>query len=180
MTNIFLTGQIQIGKSTVLSKVIEMLQYNFQPQIGGFSTFHIPKNRDVFIRQFNAPPCSDDSHRIATWQHDCMASHPHIFDKFSSLLSTDLLQSDLIVLDELGFLEKDAELFKSAVFRCLASPTPCIGILRKANIPWQQPIYNNPDNLIIEVTMANRCGLPYEIYRKLAEQLIKNGKIPVK
>lgn len=179
MTNIFLTGQIQIGKSTVLSKVIEMLQFNFRPNIGGFCTFHISDNRNVFIRKFNDQPLPDNAHCVATWQRDRMASHPQVFERFGNLLAADIKNSDLIVLDELGFLEKDANIFKSAVFQALDCPVPCVGILRKADIPWQLPIYDNPDNLIIEVTMANRQGLPYEIYQKLANQLIANGKTPI-
>lgn len=179
MTNIFLTGQIQIGKSTVLRKVIEMLRFNFQVNIGGFCTFHVPENRHIFIRRFNEEPQTDDNHRAATWQHDRMMSHPQVFDRFGSLLTSDIAKADIIVLDELGFLEKDATAFTSAVFNCLASPVPCIGILRKANIPWHRPIYDNPDNRIMEVTMANRQGLPYEIYQNLAEQLIANGKTPL-
>lgn len=179
MTNIFLTGQIQIGKSTVLKKVIEMLRFNFAVNIGGICTFHVPENRHIFIRRFNDQPLSDYAHRAATWQHNHMMSHTEIFNQFGNLLTTDITNSDIIVLDELGFLEKEADAFTSAVFSCLASPIPCIGILRKAYIPWQRPIYDNPDNLIIEVTMANRQGLPYEIYQKLSEQLITNGQTPL-
>ena len=70
---------------------------------------------------------------------------------------------DIIIMDELGFLEKNSEPFKEKIFQCLNSQTPCIGILRKANIPWHAPIYADPNTKIIEVTLANRQGLPYEI-----------------
>lgn len=175
MNNIFLTGQVQIGKSTVLQKVIELLKFKYNPKFGGFCTYRLPTSRDVFIREFNNPNEPNENQKIATWKHNCMESHPDNFDNFSKELRLSATNADIIILDELGFLEKDANDFKQSVFDCLQNPKPCIGILRKASIPWQQPIYDDPNTLIIEVTLANRQGLPYEIINHL-DKLIQNKK----
>ena len=161
--NIFLTGQIQIGKSTALNKTLSMLQSRLNPNFGGFNTYHIAECRDVFMTEHGAPKINDTSRKIATWRHNCMEPHTEVFDKLGTEILRKSSQKDIIIMDELGFLERDAEIFKEQVFECLQSDIPCVGILRKANIPWHIPIYKDPNTKVIEVTLANRQGLPYEI-----------------
>ena len=161
--NIFLTGQIQVGKSTVLNKVLEMLKNRINPRFGGFQTYHVPDCRDVFITEYGTDKIADELHKIATWKHNCMEPHTDVFNKLGVEILTKAETKDIIIMDELGFLEKNSEPFKEKIFQCLNSQTPCIGILRKANIPWHAPIYADPNTKIIEVTLANRQGLPYEI-----------------
>lgn len=171
MTNIFLTGQIQIGKSTVLQKTLDMIKANTDCTFGGFRTYKIDKHRDVYIREYNEPEMPDLEHKIATWCHDKMDCHDEVLNSFSNTLLESAEKADIIVLDELGFLEKNSNSFKAAVFDCLNSGKPCVGILRKANIPWQKPIYDDPDTIIIEVTLANRNGIPYVIYEKIKQSI---------
>lgn len=165
--NIFLTGQIQIGKSTVLSKTLSLLEYNLKPKFGGFNTFHIKESRDVFIAEYGKNKIIDNTHKIATWKHNCMEPHNEIFNSLGVEFLKRAQTSDYIIMDELGFLEKEADDFKKMVFNCLSNHKYCIGILRKANIAWHEPIYKQKDTKIIEVTLANRQGLPYEIYNIL-------------
>lgn len=171
MTNIFLTGQIQIGKSTVLQKTLDIIKTNYNYRFGGFRTYKTNPNRDVYIREFNEPVQADNEHKIATWLHNKMESHNEVLNNFSQILLQSANNADIIVLDELGFLEKNAEDFKNAVFECLNGSKPCVGILRKADIPWQIPIYNDKNTIITEVTLANRNGLPYYIYEKLKNSI---------
>jgi nucleoside-triphosphatase len=167
--NIFLTGQIQIGKSTVLNKVLSLLEYKKAAKFGGFSTFHISECRDVFIAAFGEEKIIDDAHKIATWQNNCMQPHDDVFNQLGKNILQNSKSADFIIMDELGYLEKNAESFKQEVFQCLQSNIPCIGILRKANIAWHQPIYQDDNTKIIEVTSANRNGLPYEVYDLLTK-----------
>ena len=171
--NLFLTGSIQIGKSTVLKKALQALTAEQNLRLGGFYTFHIPNCRDVFIAEYGTEPVIDDAHRIATWQGNNMLPHDEVFNKLGVSLLEKAEQADWIIMDELGFLEKNAMEFQEKVLQCLREQTPCIGVLRKGPIVWQKPIYQMPDLKIFEVTLKNRETLPQKIF-----QLLQQSSLP--
>lgn len=167
--NLFLTGNIQIGKSTVLKKALQALTAETNLRLGGFYTFHIPDCRDVFMAEYGAEPIIDDAHRIATWQGNAMLPHEEVFNQLGVKLLTKAEWADWIIMDELGFLEKNATAFQEKVFQCLRGKTPCAGVLRKGIVPWQKPIYQIPDLKIFEVTLENRESLPTEFFHLLRQ-----------
>ena len=62
---------------------------------------------------------------------------------------------DVVVLDELGFLEKDALEFRSAVLEALRSPKPVWGVLRLGGGCWGDADLGR----IVTVTIRNRDRL---------------------
>ena len=106
---IFLTGAKSVGKSTVLKKVLKQ----FKGEYDGFFTkkqdMRIDFNNlaDETLFSFNF---DDDPDEIAKK-----------FDIYGVEQLLDAYDSDLIVMDELGFLERKAEKFKMAVMNIMKS-----------------------------------------------------------
>lgn len=68
--------------------------------------------------------------------------------------------AELVIMDELGALEKDALAFRRAVCRVLDSPTPVLGALHDKLSGWTADIAQRPDVRIITVTDETRDVLP--------------------
>jgi len=157
--HIFLTGERQIGKSTVISKVLKLL--NITP--GGFRTIGInyldDGSSDVVIFPANSTPSHGYivAHRTSTGY----SAFPEIFNEFGSFF---LKQSaDLILMDELGYMESTAEIFQHSVFETLDGTTPVLGVVRNKETPFLNAVRTRDDVLTLTVTENNRDYLPKKI-----------------
>lgn len=164
MNKIFLTGDIHIGKSTVVDNVISAYPGN----ITGFRTWfgadrELP-DRFLYI---------SDVHRTriqrAVRFEDGSAKETFTksFDEFGAGLIKASPETGLIIMDELGRLESRAEYFKAAVMKALQGKAPILGVLRQNAHGWLEEIRANPDILILEVTEENRNRMPEEILKLL-------------
>ncbi len=154
MHNLFLTGKIKIGKSTILENVLEMIDLS----IGGYITER--KIQDS-INTFTVRSLNDgiETHIIAnTGAIDKMKKVS--VDSFkiglTSILDNSLYNRDLIVLDELGFMENDINEFTSKVYEVLDSEKPVLGILKDYDCDFLNNIRNRDDVIIVEITEENR------------------------
>ena len=58
---------------------------------------------------------------------------------------------DLIIMDELGFLENEVVLFQQTVFACLDSEIPVVGALKLMSTPFLDAVRSRGDVVVIEV-----------------------------
>ena len=65
-------------------------------------------------------------------------------------------QSDLILMDELGFFEKEALKFQQKVFELLDGGTKVLGVIKKRSNPFLESIKKRENVMVIEVTLDNR------------------------
>ena len=79
---------------------------------------------------------------------------------------------ELIIMDELGYLESDAAAFKQAVFDVLSGDIPVLGVLRLGDVAWHREIKLNTKVKLIDVSEQNRDILP----EVLANLLQHTGK----
>lgn len=163
MKNIFLTGEIQIGKTTLLNKIIEMINLS----IGGFQVDRtIEQGENSSKKEFYITSLINgvDTYKIATItsENNCFNTTPYA-DAFNTAADKIILESlkcrDVIVLDELGFLESKAEKFQNAVFEALNSDKLVLGVIKPRPIPFLDKIRNRDDVIVIEVTKENRDKL---------------------
>jgi nucleoside-triphosphatase len=131
VNNIFFTGKKSIGKSYAVNKAIERLGVN----VSGFKTFKeqiISGNLSkVYICDVNRAKYFDMANCVALiYDEKAPAVLTETFNTFgvSCLQKSD---SQIIIMDELGFLEKDAIEFGKAVRNCIESDKPVLGALRK-------------------------------------------------
>lgn len=156
--NIFFTGPIQIGKSTVINKILE--RYS-RLKISGFRTQPIFENsvRKGFVLQ-----SFDGCEKI--FAHTDMES-PNVFDvyKFDSsvfetfgvdILKRSLKYSELIVMDEVGQMEKHAKAFGKMIAACLDSPINVLGAIQIRASWFSQIISQRFDTNLIVINKKNR------------------------
>lgn len=163
--HVFLTGEKQVGKSTLLAKVINDLA--IEPT--GFITcpYYI-ENRIKGHYMHSILPCEENDVPISI-RHRKDASLPILstFDEFGATILQKSRHRSWILMDELGVLEEEAEVFKAEVFACLDGESRVLGVLKKADTPFVSQIRRRNDCTILELTQTNRA----EVYNQLISML---------
>ncbi|MBQ8830296.1 MAG: hypothetical protein IJ017_01710 [Oscillospiraceae bacterium] len=72
-------------------------------------------------------------------------------------------KKDVIVLDELGRLERCSERFMNAVFEKLSGEKRVLGVIKPESNHFLDKIREMPNIVIIEVTEENRDSIPAKI-----------------
>jgi nucleoside-triphosphatase len=66
----------------------------------------------------------------------------------------------IAIIDELGKMELRSERFRDAVERLFEGPAPVIATVMRGRHPFTDALKQRPDVEVVEVTLANRDGLP--------------------
>ena len=70
----------------------------------------------------------------------------------------------LLLMDELGFLERCSPVFQRAVFTLLDGPAPVLGVLRRhEKSPFWGPVSRRADVRLLPLTVENRAEIPAEL-----------------
>jgi nucleoside-triphosphatase len=171
MKKIFFTGEKGIGKSTLLKKIIK----NIDCSIGGFiQEKEFTEETKIFkvISLYNLK----DSYSIGIYdiKKDVLYSDTNIFNVISEeILLKSLFNRELIVLDELGFMEENVALFKDTIFKILNSDKPVIGVLKECNGNFVQEIANRQDVQVIRIDENNRDLMENKILHILQNNNVK-------
>lgn len=157
MKSILLTGDVQVGKSTIINQVIK----EFPGSVCGFRTVL----DEGSVRRFYISPvgdnCSDKHEKkyVGVMGHNNrMKPIPSTFESIGvDILKKCLASSpDLIIMDELGIFENKAPLFQQAVIHCFNSHIPILGVLKDKSSPFLDSFRSRNDLEIITVTRENR------------------------
>lgn len=159
---LFLTGEIQVGKSTVIAKTLEIL--NITPQ--GFRTYFGPDrglpDKFLYMNSADKPKVYSKAYAVAIFTE---GNPPQVlvekFDNFGAeLIRSARTGSPLILMDECGSLERDAHLFHKEILAALDSSIPVLGVVKQASRGWTDFIRNHPNVKLFTVTEKNRDELP--------------------
>ena len=105
--NIFLTGNVQVGKSTAIKKFLE--KENIKPL--GFTT-HLDRDTGSLMMKVSVNDGEYDFQVAAPGKSHRPVPDTDAFDRAGRLLmDIDTQRCKLLIMDELGFLEKDASVF---------------------------------------------------------------------
>ena len=163
--HVFLTGDIQVGKTTLINKVLNELP---KCRLGGFRTVtkaDIPGTAgSVYIVRANASCsagasrtggagerfgdenhawilrgdenhagilCGDENRVGIRCGNPGPKAFPEVFDSFGVSILTDAEDCDLILMDEIGKMERKALIFTGRVLELLDKDIPVFGVLRK-------------------------------------------------
>ncbi len=159
--HIFLTGEIQVGKSTLIKKVLRELP-SLRP--GGFCTVSRPDipgtgGSVYLVRAGEKDPVFGTANRVGircrlfalpeaeqlrmkaffpseeafleALQDTGPIAFPKTFDEYGVLTLADAEKSRLILMDEIGKMECRASLFSKRVLTLLNGDVPVFGVLRK-------------------------------------------------
>lgn len=157
MNNLFLTGKVGIGKSTVLKEVLKRINL----PIGGYVTERIINGH---IRTYTIKSLYDGVEKFTIARVNQKDGSKKVFiDSFDtgilSILNKSLKDKDVIVLDELGFMEDDIDIFTSKIYELLDSEKIILGILKKHDCKFLNNIRARDDVIIVEITKENRDSI---------------------
>lgn len=156
--HLFLTGSKQVGKSTLLRRLIEAKALN----CAGFETraFMIDGERRGFTLhgRVDMPPFENDCIVCARIGERMSVPVNETFDQNGVSILQRSIASDApyILMDELGKLERGAEAFCAQVIACLDGEKRVLGVLQKCDSPLIEAIKTRGDVSVITVTAENR------------------------
>ena len=157
--HVFLTGPVQVGKSTAIARFLD--RYGLQPE--GFQTRWTP--RGTLELQLLA---TGEVFAAARRDAGGVRADPAAFDAAGRQLLALDAGAPLILMDELGFLERDASVFRRAVLSLLDCGTPVLGVLRdRPDNVFRSALADRTDTVILPVTAENRDAIPETIAARL-------------
>ncbi len=153
--HIFLTGEKQVGKSTLIQNILK----NYKEKVGGFFTVRTDRFRkeefSVHLYHVDEPPIPAQENLLFICQKaDCHT--PVRFDLLGCRALEKSGNCSLLVMDELGSHETDAKHFRKKVLEQLQKDTPVLGVLRAPADEYWPEITNHPDVTVIEIRTENR------------------------
>jgi nucleoside-triphosphatase len=169
--NLFLTGEVGVGKSTIVRSLI-YAHYSEQ-NVGGFKTVPYMEDGELkgySISEYTAGLDTLNSGYIVGvnigggHRKKCIG-RPEVFESIGVEILENCLEKhpEIIVMDELGFFESEAENFKRRVYDVLDGNTQVLGVLKKRKTQFLDSVKNRKDVLVLEVDKNNRDSLKEEI-----------------
>lgn len=174
--NLILTGDIQIGKSTIIDNYIDYLKDN-NLSFGGFRTISITEGNalNVYIIPATANVKIDKSNNDykllfsdykLTKENRIGDRNKKQFDKsvFDNLgldiLNKDIVNKNIIIFDEIGYIETNTVRFIPRVKQLLSDENKkIVAIFRKNNNNLLEELKTDTKSKIIEVTIDNRNNI---------------------
>jgi len=136
MRHLFLEGAVQEGKSTLIRRLIGP----FLNQVGGFSSQRLLDSTGATVG-FRITPAAEAlnlnreydrslSGIFLRFEDGRAVKTQEVFSKSALGFLAESCESKLILLDEIGGMELGVPEFRDALYRVLAGPVPCIGVLK--------------------------------------------------
>ena len=145
--NIILLGNSGCGKTSAIKKILRQ----FDEPVYGYWTEKLVPDEDG-----TCPVVLHGTMEPLTFRHligSCRDHHskryPAVFDDAGVKFLSDIPQGSLVLMDEIGFMENDAEKFKEAIFRLLDGNYRVIAAVRDKETDLLNRIRNHPKSLCI-------------------------------
>lgn len=166
MKHVILTGEVGAGKSTVLDKILQLLDAQAEGVETGAYTPREEKEKTLYMRAYG------DKEKGVPFMHlpgGDKAYAARCFDTVGvQLLRRAGRTGELIVIDEIGWLERNAVDYQEEVRTALDGNIPVLAVLRQNKAEWADWIRNHPDVQMMTVSLKNRNELP-----KLAADILR-------
>ena len=159
-----------MGKSTLVSSVLDSVGLKYSG-LRSVSVFDENNDRNVYL-----VPADGGNNEPAVLAGVCSnrhitERHPEVFDDVGCRLLEFDDDTKLVVIDEIGNMERDAERYSDRILALLnRNDIRILGVLqKKADSPLAEAIRKHPNIRMIEVTEENRDALVSEIIGLLKE-----------
>lgn len=166
--HLFLTGEIQVGKSTILRRFLASASLPPE-QVGGFlSRVQILPDGSSRVHLVSPAGLDDlnEENCIMTRQPKRQENprekrgFPEIYPDVFERRGVELLQTAedhrLILMDELGFAERKSPAFRKRVLEVLDGEVPVLGVLKKWSYEFLDRVAEHPAVTVVVVTEENR------------------------
>ena len=169
MSKYVITGFMHAGKSTCVQRIIE----NSGRSISGVLTKKVDaedENMPSAIYMFPAGKSliEDEAHIVGHCGHRFKDVDTDKFDELGVKYLSEIKPGDLVIIDELGFIEKDAMFFRAKILEVLQGPEDVIAVIKnKPGIEFLEQIKALSGIELITLDQSNRD----EIYSYLLKNL---------
>ena len=154
--HLFLTGRKGVGKSTLVRRFLEREDRT----VGGFYTL---KTEQAFPGRPSVHLLRAGKDRVPDWENLLLFcdrekddTTTERFDWLGCQALDESRDAKLLIMDELGPHEENAERFKVAVLEALDGNVPILGILQQADSDFLRMVAEHPQVTVLEVTQENR------------------------
>ena len=168
MKHILIHGRCGAGKSTMIEKLVSELDV----PIYGFYTRTMQTN-DAGYHQIYMYPAGRVKRHTREDNHvgDCNTRERTVNLQVFDTLGVECLQAQpggILVMDEIGFMEQDSELFCKAVLRALDGDIPVLaGVKAGVDVPFLRQVMGHPKVEVYELNPDKR----QEIYEQILPQV---------
>ncbi|MDF2921684.1 MAG: nucleoside-triphosphatase [Paenibacillaceae bacterium] len=169
--HLFLTGEIQVGKSTLIRQAVRQLGVTPGGFVTGFcSRERSLPDRSLYLNPAWTEPAYDPAHTVVRFRSGERPSpDPAAFNRLGCrFIEESRGWANLMIMDECGQLEQEADAFRQCVLDSLNGSVPVIGVLKRVRCEWLDAIARHPAVTLIEVTVHNRDGLLPQVTERLA------------
>lgn len=152
MRNILITGQKQIGKSSLLTDILDTLQCDYT----GYRTY-LYENVEIGRTYYLEDVCSHERGMISCFDGQGIKGVPETFSDLGvRCLKNALLSScQVVILDELGRFEQYNLDFIDCVEELLKSPHIVLAVLKDEPIPYIEKIKQRQDILLLDLNQIS-------------------------
>lgn len=173
--HIFLTGPVQVGKSTIIRKTLDALQIT----PAGFRSVSVPDLADGQMSVYIIPagaaaPAMGDFNRVGIRKGAGRGIEkiPEAFERAGVQTLQGAEHARLILMDEVGRMESQAQHFSERILELLDGPVPILGVVQKiADTPLTNAIRKHPNVQIVEVSVENREEKAREVLTLVSKEL---------
>lgn len=159
INNILLTGNIGVGKSTIIRNILKVIDVN----CGGYIEKKCNNGDIEEIRLISLIDNKEEGiiaiRNIITKE---VIGNTEVFDTLGSkCLERSSKLSKLIIMDEIGFLEAKALLFRKAILDVLDSEKFVLGVIKDdyCKNEFLESIRKRKDVMMIRINEKNRDGI---------------------
>ena len=172
--NILLTGRPRVGKSTLILRIVEKLKMAGVAKIGGFYTLEASEGGKRIGFDINTLDGRKGRlARVGIESRFRLGRYGIDVEQFENIalsaLSKAIEHDDIIVIDEIGFMELKSRRFQELVEKALDSTKPVIATVMKNSFDFPDKIKARDDVRLITVRADNRDRLADEV----AEMILK-------
>ncbi len=163
---VFLTGDRQIGKSTAIQRFLKAFPQlclgGFFTRSAGMDVYMLPASASSSVLLSEDP--SGETFSAAGGfpvGKRRIGGFPELFDTKGAELLRNSENADLIILDEIGWMEEKADVYSSEILRLVHSGKNILGVIRKGcSTKLCQELRSLPSVKILELNESNRDQMP--------------------
>lgn len=157
---ILLTGARGAGKSILVRR---LLAENRRP-LRGFFTENQPlesgEGHRTYLYPAHLPRQFTRDNLVALYTPAGLTVFPQVFDTLGCACLEGVSSGDLVVMDELGFLEGKSPAFLQAVLTALDGPAPVLAVVKdRRDVPFLDAVRSHPSAQLYTVTPDTRQAL---------------------
>lgn len=163
--HIIIAGKRHVGKTTLVNRLLE----GFDGPVYGFRTA-AGRSMNKGYRSFFIHPAESvertesEKNHIGDGAGGAPLGYPDVFNTYG-VKCLEAEPGGIIVMDELGFFEKDAEIFCDKVLELLDGDIPVLATAKSGHdVDFLNKILNHPNADVYYITPENRNEL-YEILK---------------